>query len=436
MSWYFDTENWAAGIWDSWAQARTDVWREAMIRGVTAGEGVSSPSATSFRIAPAGVDDTSDFSFIVIGDPGEGDASQEVLHDRLIAVSGQRDVRFLVISSDVVYPVGAMRDYEKKFWLAMKGVTCPVYAIPGNHDWYDALDAFTATFFTPEAARAALRARIQADLKLTVTTEGYVEELIADAARLRSEYRVSTGFQDAPFFQMQTRDFALFALDTGVRKRLDEAQLRWFEQALESARGKFVMVILGHPLYAIGEYMAAENPDFAAIHALLKKHQVPLVMAGDTHDLEYYRVTAGDGSPVMHHFVNGGAGAYLSLGTALARPEKMPTREWAHYPAMDPIVAKIEKHNPAWKKPAWFWTRQFNGWPFSAEWLSAAFDYNVAPFFQSFFEIRVERSARRIRLIPHGVHGPLRWGDLQRSPGFLPEGTSPESTAEWVFTMQ
>jgi hypothetical protein len=30
MSWFFDTENWAPGIWNSWAEARTDRWREAM----------------------------------------------------------------------------------------------------------------------------------------------------------------------------------------------------------------------------------------------------------------------------------------------------------------------------------------------------------------------------------------------------------------------
>ena len=27
MSWYFDTENWAAGMWNSWAESRTDTWR-------------------------------------------------------------------------------------------------------------------------------------------------------------------------------------------------------------------------------------------------------------------------------------------------------------------------------------------------------------------------------------------------------------------------
>ena len=34
MSWYFDTENWAAGMWNSWAAARTDTWRAAMVRAV------------------------------------------------------------------------------------------------------------------------------------------------------------------------------------------------------------------------------------------------------------------------------------------------------------------------------------------------------------------------------------------------------------------
>ena len=32
MSWYFDTENWASGIWDGYAGSRAEVWREAMIK--------------------------------------------------------------------------------------------------------------------------------------------------------------------------------------------------------------------------------------------------------------------------------------------------------------------------------------------------------------------------------------------------------------------
>src|SRR4029078_11861086 len=91
-----------------------------------------------------------DFSFVVIGDTGEGDASQHALRDQLLTVAGQEDVRFVVISSDVVYPNGSMIDYETNFCLPFKGVTKPVYAIPGNHDWYDAIEAFNVTLLGPD----------------------------------------------------------------------------------------------------------------------------------------------------------------------------------------------------------------------------------------------------------------------------------------------
>ena len=87
----------------------------------------------------------------MIGDPGEGDASQHILRDQIIRAGAE--VRFMVISSDVIYPTGSMKNYEANFWLPFKGFNKPVYAIPGNHDWYDALEGFAATFFAPEAAR-------------------------------------------------------------------------------------------------------------------------------------------------------------------------------------------------------------------------------------------------------------------------------------------
>ena len=71
-----------------------------------------------------------------------------------------------------------MKDYEAKFWLPFKGIDKPVYAIPGNHDWYDALEGFNATFLTSTAARAAMHARVEADLHLTSTTDKRIDELI------------------------------------------------------------------------------------------------------------------------------------------------------------------------------------------------------------------------------------------------------------------
>src|SRR5262249_28716812 len=111
MSWDFDTENWAAGGWNPWAAPRTGIRAAAMVRDVVAG-GLTTLDGRGFTISPANVAGTEPFSFIVIGDTGEGDASQHVLKDSLLRAANADDVRFVVISSDVVYPTGAMKDYE------------------------------------------------------------------------------------------------------------------------------------------------------------------------------------------------------------------------------------------------------------------------------------------------------------------------------------
>jgi Calcineurin-like phosphoesterase len=350
-------------------------------------------------------------------------------------VAARPDVRFVVISSDVVYPNGAMIDYEAKFWLPFKGVSKPVYAIPGNHDWYDGLDAFAATFFTADAARAAMRARAEAELRLTSTNGTRIEGLVAEAQRLRAEYDVPTGYQRGPFFELHTDRFSLVAIDTGIVKRIDAVQWAWLESALERAKGRLTMAVLGHPFYAGGVDETEDNEPFARLKHLLVDRGVTIMMAGDTHDLEYYGNPPAPGAPAIHYFVNGGGGAYMSFGTALAWPEPAPTAGWAYYPDRAAVAAKIQAHSPAWKQPAWWWTTRVGAWPFSAEWMSAAFDYNVAPFFQSFIEVRVEPSAKRLRLLPYGVHGRLRWRDLAHSAGLPPATAAADDPVEWIVPM-
>jgi 3',5'-cyclic AMP phosphodiesterase CpdA len=432
MSWYFDTENWAAGVWNSWAASRTDIWRAAMIRAVV-DSGLTTLDGQGFSVAPPGVGGTEPFSFIVIGDTGEGDASQHVLRDSLLRAAEASDVRFVVISSDVVYPTGAMKDYEARFWLPFKGVTKPVYAIPGNHDWYDALEGFVATFFERDAARVAMRARVAADDGISSTTDARIEELIERAEFLRRQYGVPAGAQTAPFFQVQTPSFALIAVDTGVLRGVDADQYKWLRDALEASRGKIVMAVLGHPLFAGGHDVAHDDQEFTAVRALLREYGVRIVMAGDTHDLEYYEepVTGPSGAFTVHHWVNGGGGAYLSFGSALAWPARPDLATWAYYPTQNDVVDKIRVYTPWWKWPAWMWTRNFGAWPSSAEWLSAMFDYNVAPFFQSFVVVTVDPAARRVTIRPWGVHGPLTWNDFDRSASVLPSGVASEGVVEW-----
>jgi hypothetical protein len=67
--------------------------------------------------------------------------------------------------------------------------------------------------------------------------------------------------------------------------------------------------------------------------------------------------------------------------------------------------------------------------------LSGLFDFNHAPFFQSFMEVRVERSKRRVVLILNGTHGPLQWRDLQTGGTVLPSGASLDGSVEFIVRM-
>jgi len=233
------------------------------------------------------------------------------------------------------------------------------------------------------------------------------------------------------------------AIDTGILRTIDERQWAWIERALGRSQGKFTMAIVGHPRfaggsdipsYAEGQDVSDSSERFAALYRMLTSHNVRIAMAGDTHDFEYYRqkIDADGTSRVMHHFVNGGGGAYLSIGTALDFPTKPPVADWAFYPRTDQLRAKMDAEMPLWKQPFWYWIKWFKAWPFSVEALSGLFDFNRAPFFQSFLEVRVERSKRRVVLALNGTNGPLRWRDLQIGGAVVPPGAQSDDRVEFV----
>jgi hypothetical protein len=113
--------------------------------------------------------------------------------------------------------------------------------------------------------------------------------------------------------------------------------------------------------------------------------------------------------------VNGGGGAYLSLGTALEWPETAADRRVG-------VLSDARRHRTEDRaEDALVETaRLVVGEPPSCVAVPdrvplGLFDYNVAPFFQSFIEVRVERRRGGSACWPYGVHGRLRWRDLSRS---------------------
>ncbi len=57
-----------------------------------------------------------------------------------------QETDFAVVASDVIYPVGTADDYETKFFRPYQAYPAPIYAIPGNHDWYEGLGGFMRVF--------------------------------------------------------------------------------------------------------------------------------------------------------------------------------------------------------------------------------------------------------------------------------------------------
>ena len=259
-----------------------------------------------------------------------------------------------------------------------------------------------------------------------------------EAERLRSYYRVRNGLQRAPYFEMHSPGFSIIAGDTGIMRSFDEKQMQWFEDALRRAGDSFKLVILGHPFYVAGRYTASGDENFRELHELLKRYKVNVVMAGDTHDFEFYKQAYDSdlGPREMLHFVNGGGGAYLSIGTAVAFPADPDLRDFAIYPSTNDINAKLDRETPIWKQPFLQWMRLFGGYPFDSEMVSGAFDFNRAPFFQSFLEVRVENSMQRVRFVLHGVNGPLRWSDLRTGGAARPPGTRDEDLVEFIAPIQ
>jgi hypothetical protein len=187
----------------------------------------------------------------------------------------------------------------------------------------------------------------------------------------------------------------------------------------------------------LGQRLGAASLPVAAIHQLLREYQVEVVMAGDTHYFECYRESyeAAGAKRIMHHFVNGGGGAYMSIGTPLDWPKQPAVPDCAYYPRKDFLIDKLDRETPAWKTPLWLWVKHLHGWPLTAEAMAGAFMYNQAPYLQSFVEVRVENSKDQVRLIPHGDKGPLRWRELETFGAIMPIGKTGEDTVEFVLPM-
>ena len=297
------------------------------------------------------------FTYAVIGDPGEGDRSQlrPVVEEPQISQAMQLSngpfdaPGFVIISSDIVYPAGELMDYERTVYRPYSSPDTthqPLwYGLPGNHDWYNNLKGMLLNFGYPAAQTTASEARYARWRRGMRTGPwaryGFFTSAIrySEAAYLRRTYALPhlggiidqpRTHQRLPFWEMYFEEapLTILGIDTGSVGSIDEIQHRWLIDRLQAAyaQDKIIMVLLSEPLYVDGTFAAGKQ--LRELYALLQRFKVQVIMGGDTHAYQYYRVDYSQQNQTYtaHHFVNGGGGAYLSPPLDLRWDAALPLR--------------------------------------------------------------------------------------------------------------
>lgn len=179
-----------------------------------------------------------DFSFLVVGDTGEGDASQFAVVPPLLEIG--QDTAFMVICSDVIYPSGDTEDYEDKFYRPYKDYTKPIYALPGNHDWYDGLNGFMYHLCEAEAQTRELvpeSPTVETASRVAFWKERLRRWLWREPAEMdptvpirKQVWRSSPtqgSSQRSPYFAIETEPLLIVSIDTGMIGDIDREQGKW-----------------------------------------------------------------------------------------------------------------------------------------------------------------------------------------------------------------
>jgi 3',5'-cyclic AMP phosphodiesterase CpdA len=255
-------------------------------------------------------------SMVVIGDTGEGDNSQYAVVTPLMDVAKNAD--FMVICSDVIYPTGDLDDYGRKFHHPYRDLELPIYAVPGNHDWYDGLHGFMRYFcaledtgYVPQFGRA-LAARL-ARLLWRRSPQPIRPTTPAKAGAVAGERRTPAPLQPAPYFAIDAGPLRFVGIDTGITGDIDEDQYHWLRRVSFDAPERPKILLTGKPLYVDGEHhpgRVTNRPETVDSVVIDPRANYVMAIGGDIHNYQRYPVPVVGGRTIQY-VVSGGGGAYM-----------------------------------------------------------------------------------------------------------------------------
>ncbi|MEU6374900.1 metallophosphoesterase [Streptomyces sp. NPDC046909] len=307
ISWLNPKTLWAArnGVLASWFGDPTGRTRSRWVAQRAAAD-ADAPTGKVIRR-----DDPDRFSFMVIGDTGEGDAPQYAVVPGFLKVS--QDTRFSVIASDVIYPVGSADDYGTKFFRPYQDYRAPIYAIPGNHDWYEDLGAFMRVFCAdtpplPPEPRPRPLTRAWLRHLLWHRPNPRDGQHLDTARQLRSD-PVQQAAQPGPYWAIDAGPVRIIGIDTGLLGTIDAEQGAWLREVSQGPRPK--ILVTGSPLYVDGEHHPCRIDGGGTVDDIVRdpEHHYVAAIGGDIHNYQRYPVDV-EGRTIQY-VVAGGGGAFM-----------------------------------------------------------------------------------------------------------------------------
>jgi hypothetical protein len=203
----------------------------------------------------------------------------------------------LVLGGDQVYPSPTREEYETRLVAPYDracgpertGVPPRVYAIPGNHDWYDGLSSFTRLFCTDVGGRWLGGWR-------TEQTRSYF------ALRLPGRWW-------------------LVGVDSQLQADLDPPQIEYFRAIAEREMraGDRVILCMSEPTWVYAHKYRQYGGTFDETDLLYLRDEifaprgveVRVFLAGDLHHYRRHEEVRTDGAAPIQKITSGGGGAFL-----------------------------------------------------------------------------------------------------------------------------
>lgn len=308
------------------------------------------------------------FIFDFVADTGDGWDATVAVGDLLLRDSITADghtlprANIVIFGGDLVYPTAGRHDYKCRFigpfLTAADRHHLPypqpedryaessprVYAIPGNHDWYDGLTAFWSLF-----CRARLR-----------TIGGF------EKARWVGPWVAE---QQRSYFALRLpENWWVWGIDVQLWEWVDTPQRHYFEDLADRMKHEFpgakLIICTAEPSWVFGQ---SDNPQqfralsYMANRAMTRGIEVRAVLSGDLHHYSRYvgTLTAGDRVSKQEHcqFVTaGGGGAFSAPTHALEDTLEVEIKDdgyWPlHYARLDACFARAYPERSTSKRTA------------------------------------------------------------------------------------